>query len=203
MFSEPTLHIMEGPGSEQTEPILQREPLHGSVGSHHQPARAMTLQTTQHLSRNWFNLHRSAGNPDELCFTSPSVWDVINLGKLRISTLDRAVWSLLSRWDAEGLSWGGNDTKKCVLFNFQLVGCAHGLHHVNVWQSLCDESREVGRSQNTELLSGPSLSLHKPKTGWNTGSTVILLDSKCLCWGCCCHNFKRERAPHPVKTFCV
>lgn len=41
-LSEPPLLIMEGPGFEQTQPVLQREPLHGSVGSHHQPARAMS-----------------------------------------------------------------------------------------------------------------------------------------------------------------
>lgn len=35
--SESTVDIVEGPRSEQSEPILQREPLYGPVGTHHQP----------------------------------------------------------------------------------------------------------------------------------------------------------------------
>lgn len=32
---------MEGPCFEQSEPLLQREPMYGPMGTHHQPARAM------------------------------------------------------------------------------------------------------------------------------------------------------------------
>lgn len=39
LLSEPTLAIMEGPGLEQGEPLLQGEPVYGSVGAHHQPPR--------------------------------------------------------------------------------------------------------------------------------------------------------------------
>lgn len=42
IFSEPTFDIMERPCFEQSEPILQREPLYGPVGTHHQPAGTMS-----------------------------------------------------------------------------------------------------------------------------------------------------------------
>lgn len=42
-FLEPTFYVVEGSRFEQSEPVLQREPLHGSVGSDHQPARTMKL----------------------------------------------------------------------------------------------------------------------------------------------------------------
>lgn len=41
IFSEPTFFIVEGPCSEQSEPLLQGEPMHGPVGTHHQPTWTM------------------------------------------------------------------------------------------------------------------------------------------------------------------
>ena len=47
LFSESTFHIVAGPRSEQSEPILQGVPLYGPVGTHHQPARTMNLEPQQ------------------------------------------------------------------------------------------------------------------------------------------------------------
>lgn len=44
---EPTFHVMEGPCFEQSEPILQRESLHGPVGTNHQPAWTMNFLNTK------------------------------------------------------------------------------------------------------------------------------------------------------------
>lgn len=43
VFLESTFYVMEGSCFEQSEPVLQRKPLHGSVGADHQPARTMNL----------------------------------------------------------------------------------------------------------------------------------------------------------------
>lgn len=58
LFSEPTFHIVERPCSEQSEPILQRESLHGPVGAHHQPAWTMTseLQKKKKNKRLWMDI---------------------------------------------------------------------------------------------------------------------------------------------------
>lgn len=40
---ESTFYVVEGSCFEQSEPVLQRKPLHGSVGADHQPARTMNL----------------------------------------------------------------------------------------------------------------------------------------------------------------
>lgn len=51
LFPEPSLHVVEGPRAEQSEPILQREPLHGPVGAHHQPARTMNVSAAETCER--------------------------------------------------------------------------------------------------------------------------------------------------------
>lgn len=45
-FLDSTFYVMEGSCFEQSEPVLQRKPLHGSVGANHQPARAMKRHKT-------------------------------------------------------------------------------------------------------------------------------------------------------------
>lgn len=50
-FSEPTFHVMEGPSFEQSEPVLQRKPVYGPVGTHHQPARAMNFNLQKTCER--------------------------------------------------------------------------------------------------------------------------------------------------------
>lgn len=128
LISEPTLHVMEGPGSEQTEWILQREPLHGSVGSHHQPAWAMKLQKTRHLSRNRFYLYNSV-SPPSLC----GMQSIEESWQFPLWTGLFGVYSP-DEMQSDCHEMEMIQKKKTnVFFNFQLVGRAHGLFYVNVW----------------------------------------------------------------------
>lgn len=51
IFLDSTFYVMEGSCFDQSEPVLQRKPLHGSVGANHQPARAMKRQKA--CERTW------------------------------------------------------------------------------------------------------------------------------------------------------
>lgn len=55
---------MEGPSSEQTEQILQREPLHGPVGAHHQLAWTMNFNQRQKcVQRRILSAHKERREP--------------------------------------------------------------------------------------------------------------------------------------------
>lgn len=72
---------MEGPRSEQSEPILQREPLHGPVGTYHQPAGAMNSQLHNPVKKD-LNQHGKSGvNPDGHVTTQRSNSKALLVGK--------------------------------------------------------------------------------------------------------------------------
>lgn len=140
IFSESTFYVMEGPCFEQSEPILQREPLYGPVGAHHQPAWTMNFKLPKPVKglisaqEEWCEPWWTHYHP-EIKFQSTA--EKKNFGRKRrpqsrhgvhlkekksaggwISTLDRTVWSCVCqpwqpRWDGEALvsSCGGNSKK--------------------------------------------------------------------------------------------
>lgn len=62
--SESTFYVVEGSRVEQSEPVLQRKPLHGPVGADHQPARTMNLHAPGNPARGLASLLKSGVNPD-------------------------------------------------------------------------------------------------------------------------------------------
>lgn len=123
---------MEGPRLEQSEPILQREPLHGPVGADHQPARAMNFDLREPVRGHLLNQHRKRDVSPDGRRTAPEIQSQSTADgertfcRLHGMYLKRAGgWSstfgqedcLEFRLSAFATEMRWRDKKACVLFN--------------------------------------------------------------------------------------
>lgn len=174
---------MEGPCFDQSEPILQREPLYGPVGTHHQPAWTMNLEKTtcERTSicarRVVWTLMDTLPSRDQIpkhCW-----WGKNNLEKekrlhclhgMHLKDKKREQrWGIdfhFGQFGVASVSFDNEDEmarhelenekkKKHVrAFLCEAGHCAEGLYHVHVIKPLW-RVRKAWRNPKMELLSGP------------------------------------------------
>ena len=214
---------MEGPCSDQSEPVLQGEPLHGPVGSHHQPARAMNFEHEKPEERTYicsvsvvWTLMDTLPPRDQIpkhCWwgkkktkTLASTWDVFKRRKKSrgMDSLCGLFWSCFCQ------PWRRDGGSTCVVmrWTFQKARTLPVLEDpiMSVWWSLWSESERGGSVEWTRPLC-------RNKALVETLDLFMqfhLFHSNSKCWRCYCPISKKKRikkgkgrAPHPVKTVCT
>lgn len=101
---------MEGPSSEQTEQILQREPLHGPVGTHHQLAWTMNFNQRQKcVQRRILSAHKERREPwwTQITIQRSNSKALLIWGGRKFLEEKRGKKTLLSVWGDVFKGWGG------------------------------------------------------------------------------------------------